>query len=165
MHVAVQVEGVHVVMQPLDFGDFGIGDVFAGEPSCERLQAAHHVEQFGQIALAQLPHAGAAVGQQLDQSFRRQHLQGFPQRRARDAQHLAELPFGNAAAIGNVAFDDVIAQPRQDLVVQRHVLTVGHGRRRNRLRGGIMGSKGFHEREHMPLIWDRRSQKCTQFID
>ena len=71
--------------------------------------------------LAQLPHARAAVGQQLDQAFGRQHFQRLAQRRARDAEHLAELPLRNAAAVGNVALDDVVAQPRQDLVMQRLV--------------------------------------------
>ena len=126
MHVAVQVKAVHFVVQPLDLGDFGVGDVFAGQAPGEAFQPAHDVEQFVEIALAQLPHAGAAVGQQLDQPFGRQHLQRFAQRRAGDAQHLAKLAFGNAAAVGNVAFDDVVAQPRQDLVVQRLVLAVGN---------------------------------------
>ena len=121
----MQVETVHLVMQPLDLGDFGVGDVFAGEPPGEAFQPAHDVEQFAEILLAQLPHPGAAVRQQLDQSFRRQHLQRLTQRRARDAQHLAKLAFGHPAAVGNVAFDDVVAQPGQDLVVQRQVFPGG----------------------------------------
>ena len=44
MHVAMQVKTVHLVMQPLDLGDFGIGDVFAGKPSGETFEAAHHLE-------------------------------------------------------------------------------------------------------------------------
>ena len=34
-------------------------------------------------------------------------------------EHRAELPLGHAAAVGNVALDDVVAQPGQDFVVQR----------------------------------------------
>ena len=145
VHVAVQVEAVHLVMQPLDFGDFGIGDVFAGKPPGKAFQPTHDVEQFGKLALAQLPHPGAAVRQQLDQAFGRQHLQRFAQRRARNGQHLAKLPLRNAAAVRDIALDDVIAQPRQDLVVQRLVLPVGNrtGRKRRR-RGGITGNQGFH---------------------
>src|SRR4030088_2184762 len=33
VHVAMQVEAVHFVMQPLDFGDFPISNVFACETS------------------------------------------------------------------------------------------------------------------------------------
>ena len=96
--------------------------------------------------LAQLPHPGAAVGQQLDQPFGRQHLQRFAQRRARDAQHLAQLPLGNAAAVGNVAFDDVVAQPRQDLVVQRLVFPRGLRAGGKCRRGRVTGNHGFHGR-------------------
>src|SRR5450631_4610843 len=63
VHVAVQVKTIHLVMQPLDLGDFGVADVFAREPPGETLEPAHDVEQFGKIMLAQLPDAGAAVGQ------------------------------------------------------------------------------------------------------
>lgn len=62
VHVAVQVEAVHLVMQPLDLGDFGVGDVFAGEAAGQAFEPAHDVEQFGKIALAQLPNARATVG-------------------------------------------------------------------------------------------------------
>ena len=119
-------------MQPLDLGDFGVADVFAGESPGQALEPAHEVEQFAEVALAQLPHPRAAVGQQLDQAFGRQHLEGFAQRRARDAEHLAELPLGNAAAVGDVALDDVVAQPGQDLAMQRLVFPVGSGARRQR---------------------------------
>ena len=141
VHVAMQVEAVHLVMQPLDLGDLGIGDVFAGEPAGQAFEPAHDVEQFGEILLAQLPHPGAAVRQQFDQSFRRQHLQGLAQRRARDAQHLAKLALGNAAAVGNVALDDVVAQPGQDLVMQRQVFPDG-------FRAGADGRRGVFTGNH-----------------
>ena len=107
-------------------------------------QAAHHVEQFAEIVLAQLPHAGAAVGQQLDQPFGRQYLQRLAQRRARNAQHLAELALRHAAAVGNVALDDVIAQPGQDLVMQRLVFPAGSRLRSQALVEVVsLGIRGF----------------------
>src|SRR6266852_8014492 len=48
VHVAMQVEAVHFVMQPLDSGDFLIGDVFAGETSGKTLKAAHYVKELAQ---------------------------------------------------------------------------------------------------------------------
>ena len=143
MHVAVQVEAVHLVMQPLDLGDLAITDILAGEPAGQRLQAAHHIEQFGEVALAQLPDARTAVRQELDQPFRRQHFQRLAERRARDAQHLAELPLRNAATVGNVALDEVVAQPGQNLVMQRLILALGTGGE-DRLRGGFTGNQRFH---------------------
>ena len=85
MHVAAQVKAVHLVVQPLDLRDLLVGDVFAGQPAGQAFEPAHHVEQFARVPLAQLPHPGAAVGQQIDQSFGRQHLEGLPQRRAGNA--------------------------------------------------------------------------------
>ena len=163
MHVAVQVEAVHLVMQPLDLGDLGVGDVFAGEPPGEAFEPAHDVEQFGEIVLAQLPHARAAVRQQFDQPFGRQHLQRFTQRRARDAQHLAQLPLGNAAAVGNVAFDDVVAQPRQDLVMQRLVFPVGNRAGCDGRRSGITGNHGFHG-GNIGLGGRPSTKNCVQFV-
>lgn len=112
VHIAVQVKPVHLIMQPLDLGDFGIGNVFAGQAPGKTFKPAHDIEQFGKIALAQLPNARAAVGQELDQSFGGQYFQSFTQRRARDAQHLAKLPFGYTAAVRDIAFDDMVSQPR-----------------------------------------------------
>ena len=146
-HVAVQVEPVHLVMQPLYLGDFGVGDVFAGKAPGEAFEPAHDVEQFCQIALAQLPHPGAAVRQQFDQSFRGQHLQGFAQRRARDAQHLAKLAFGNATAVRNVALDDVVPQPGQDLVMQGLVFAAGIRAGAEGCRSSVTGNQRLHEEE------------------
>src|SRR5258707_293689 len=40
VHVAVQVKTVHLVVQPLDLGDFVVGDVFAGQPSGQPFKAS-----------------------------------------------------------------------------------------------------------------------------
>ncbi len=85
----------------------------------ERLEAAHKVKKLSQIRGAQLPHSGSSVRKQFDQSLGRQDLQRFAQRRARNRKHLAKLTFGNARAAGKIALDDIVAQARQDLVVQR----------------------------------------------
>ena len=58
VHVAIEVMAVHLVVQPLDLGDFLVRDVLAGKASGEAFQAGHDVEQLLQIALAQ---AGARV--------------------------------------------------------------------------------------------------------
>src|SRR6266478_3186858 len=62
VHVAVQVKSVHLIMQPLNLGDLGVRDIFAGEAPGKTFELAHDVEQFGKIVLAQLPYAGATVG-------------------------------------------------------------------------------------------------------
>ena len=144
VHIAVQVKSIHLIMQPLDLGDFGIGNVFAGQAPGKTFKAAHDVEQFGKIVLAQLPYARAAVGQELDQSFGRQYFQGLAQRRARDAQHLAKLTFGNSATVRNVAFDDMVAQPRQDLVMQGLVFAAGIRAAGESCRIGIVGNQRLH---------------------
>ena len=60
-------------------------------------------------------------------------------------EHLAELALGDARAVGNVALDDVVAQPQQDLAVKRGLLAVaaaiaaGRGESAPRF-----GNRGFH---------------------
>src|ERR1700730_12885840 len=46
VHVAMQVEAVHFVVQPLDFSDFHIRDAFACESSGERSKYAHDVNKL-----------------------------------------------------------------------------------------------------------------------
>ena len=165
MHVAMQVKAVHLVMQPLDLGDFGVGDVFAGEAPGETFETAHDLEQFSEIVLAQLPHAGAAVRQQLNQSFGRQYLQRFTQRRARDAQHLAKLAFGHPTATRNVAFDDVVAQTGQDLVMQGQLFRGRDPCRPQPLSTSFHWESGVSWSEHRPR-WDGSSRKkCKQFFE
>ena len=125
VHVAMQVVAVHFVVQPLDLGDFFVGDGLAGKPSGEALQAAHDVEKLLQIALAELAHARAAVRQQFDQALGGKHLERLAQGGAGNSEHFAELPFGNASAVRNVAFDHIVAKPRQDFPVERGLGAVG----------------------------------------
>ena len=127
VHVAIEVMAVHLIVQPLDRGDFLVRDGLAGKASGEAFQAGHDVEKLLQIPLAKLAHACAAVGQEFDQALRSQDLERLAQRRSGDSKHLAELPFGNACALWNVAFDHVIAKPQQDFAVQRGLLAVRTG--------------------------------------
>src|SRR5882757_8427039 len=77
VHVAMQVEAVHFVMQALDFGNFPLSDVFACQSSGKTLQSAHDIKELAQLVLAQLPDARPPVGQQIDQSFRCQDFQSL----------------------------------------------------------------------------------------
>ena len=52
----------------------------------------------------------SAVGPKLDEALRRENLQGFPQRRARDAEALAQGGFGDALALGELTPGDDAAQ-------------------------------------------------------
>ncbi len=118
MHVAVQIVAIHFVVQPLDRGNFLVRDGFAGQSPGEALQPGHHVEQLLEVALAELAHPGAAIGQEFDQALGGQHLERFTQRRSGNSQHFAELPLRNAGALRDVAFDHIVAKPQQDLAVQ-----------------------------------------------
>src|SRR5260370_2042601 len=84
VQVAAQIERVHRVMESFNFGDFLLGDAFAGEPAGQRLEAAHQVEKVANILLAEATYAGTALPQKLDQSFRSQNLQRFPHRGPRN---------------------------------------------------------------------------------
>ena len=166
VHVAAQIEAVHFVMQPLDPGDLLVGDVFAGETPGKSLQAAHHVKQLAQFALAQLPDARAPVGQQIDQPFRRQNLQGLAQRRAGDPEHGAQLALRHTAAVRDVALHDVVAQAGEDFVVQRGFLAAGGGAGPGfgRQGSGVAGNHGFHGRTIMregPIVDQKLNAKFS----
>jgi hypothetical protein len=60
----------------------------------------------------------AAVGQQVDQAFGGQPLDGFAQRRARHVQLLAQFTLVELGAGRDAAFDQQLAQPLRHLVVQ-----------------------------------------------
>jgi hypothetical protein len=51
----------------------------ASELAGERLERAHHSQGFRQAHGVQLRDDGAAVGQQLDQTFRGEYLEGLAQ--------------------------------------------------------------------------------------
>ena len=145
MHVAAQVVAIHLVMQPLDLGDFRVGDVFAGQPAGEA-SSPPITRTVREFALAELAHAGAAIRQQFDQSFGRQHLQGFAQRRARNAEHLAKLAFGNARAVREGCLRRYSRAAASRISPCRDGSSAG-GRRRSRRRGDrtlVSGISGFH---------------------
>src|SRR3981081_1712572 len=117
VHVAMQVEAVHFVMQALDFGNFLISDVFACQASGKTLQSAHDIKELAQLVLAQLPDARSPVGQQIDQSFRCQDFQSRASRRAGDPERGPQRTLGQAAAVWDVALHDVVPQSRENLGV------------------------------------------------
>ena len=85
-------------------------------------------------------------------------------RRARDLQHLAKLAFGHAAAVRNVAFDDVVAQPGQDFVVQRLVFPGGIRPGSDRLSTWRHWESGVSWPEHTPRWAGPSIKNCTQFM-
>jgi hypothetical protein len=90
-----------------------------------------------------LPHARAAIGQQIDQPFGGQNFQGLAQRRARNPEHGAQLALRHPAAVGDVALDDIVAQAGEDLVVQRGFLAAAAASDRTGRAVASLGIRGF----------------------
>ena len=84
-----------------------------------RFQAGHHFEGVEHVGFAQRHGDRAAVGQQLDQAFGRQHLDRFAQRRARDLQHFGQLALVELGAGRDAVFHQHLAQALRHLLVQR----------------------------------------------
>src|SRR5262245_37252796 len=171
VHVAIEIVAVHLVVQPLDRSDFLVGDGFAGEAPGEAFEARHYVEKLLQVPLAELAHPRAAVGQELDQALRRQHLERLAQRRPGDPKHLAELPLGNTRAARNVAFHYIVAQPQQDLPVQRGLLAIGlgdwHPAFRNRgfhLHNGSLRNLRRRRSKSNTRIWLKRQKMNAKYL-
>ena len=70
----------------LDLVQFGIGDALRREFARLRFQPGHDFEGVQDIGFGQFHRDRAPIGQQFDQAFGCQHLDGFAQRRTRDAQ-------------------------------------------------------------------------------
>ena len=99
------------------------------------------------------------LGRSSIRPFRRQHLERLAQRRSGDPKHLAELPFGNAGALWNVAFDHVVAKPQQDFAVQRGLLAVGDWV----IGTPVFGNRGFHlHNSSLRNLRRRRSKSNTK---
>ena len=84
------------------------------------------------------------------------------------AEHLAELPLGNAGSFRDIALDHVVAQPQQDLAMERGLGTVFLAvaaicaGRRDRNPG--VGNRGFHLQHNSLPVWSRRRpQSNTKF--
>ena len=128
-HVLADVVAVHLVVGRLDGADLVVGDVLAGQTPRQSLQPAHHVEQLADALDTHLADARATVGQQVDNALGGQDLDRLAQGGARNAEHLAQLALGNPRPVRKVAVGDVVAQPGQDLGVQRcgNALAIAQG--------------------------------------
>ena len=121
----LQIEAIHLVMQPLDLGDFLVRDGLAGKASGEAFQAAHDVEKLAPDPArsswrTRAPRLGSS-------SINPSAARTFSASRSgvREIPSISQsCRSGTRAALWNVAFDDVIAQPHQDFVVQRGLLAV-----------------------------------------
>jgi hypothetical protein len=89
----------------------------ASSPDCAS-RPRHHLEGVQDIGFRQRDGHGAAVGQQFDQAFGGQHLDGFAQRRARHVQQLRELALVELGAGCDGTFDQHLAQAMRHLFVQ-----------------------------------------------
>src|SRR5260370_1059407 len=88
--------------------------------SCQRPpQGSHHLKEIGRVLAGELGHARAAVGEQGDEAFASQHLEGLAQRSARDAEELAEVFLRDFAAWLEPALHDHVADARHGFVVER----------------------------------------------
>ena len=105
-------------MQGFELLNAGGVDPRGGERADHRLQAAQDVDDLLQLLDGQRRHRGTAVGQDLDQPLGRQDLEALAQRRARDAELLAQQPLVEALPGAQHALDDQVAQPVDHDVVQ-----------------------------------------------
>jgi len=108
--VAAGVAGLHFESQRTDFGDFLVADALAGQFAGQGFQGAHDFEAFAYVFFRQRGHLGAAIGLHLHQPIGREQAEGFPQRRARDLQAIAQRALVQAGAGGQFPFDDHLAQ-------------------------------------------------------
>lgn len=119
IEIAAQIEAVHLVVQGLDRGELGLGDLLASQAPGQGLEPAYDVKQLGQFALAEAADARATVRKKVDEPFRGQDLQGLAEGRARDTELLAELTLGHAGAVAQAPLDDEVPQARQHLSMER----------------------------------------------
>ena len=73
--IAAEKGRLHLAMSGFQIADFRLGNIFAGEPSGERLKRADDLEQVLDIRQRQSHDPGAAIGKDLDQSFGGKYLQ------------------------------------------------------------------------------------------
>jgi len=105
-------------MHGLDLGQLGFGDALRGQLARLRFQPGHDLKGIQYVVLGQLDGNGAAIGQQLDQSFGRQHLDGFAQRCARDIENRAEFALIKFGARCDAVFNQHLAQSVRRLLMQ-----------------------------------------------
>jgi hypothetical protein len=110
--------GQHLEVQGPHLGQFLLADALRGQLAGHALQPGQHFEGLQHIGLIQ-PHGhGATVGDQIHQPFGGQQLDGFAQRRARDAQLLAQGALMELGPGRYAPFHQPGAQPRGHLLMQ-----------------------------------------------
>ena len=117
--VAPGVGGQHFKMHGLDFIQLGWCDSLRGQFARLRFQTGHDLKSVQHIGFAQQDGNGPPVGQQLNQPFGGQHLDGFAQRRARDIEHFTQFALIELGARRNAVFNQHLAQAVRHLLMQR----------------------------------------------
>ncbi len=105
--------------QPPQIGEIGLVHAHARELAREPFQCRHHFEGMTDIFRRQGHHLGTAIGELHQKPVRRQHAESLPQRRARHAQPLAQLPLVEACARRQIAFDDQCTEALRRRLGQR----------------------------------------------
>lgn len=77
MHVPMQVESIHFMMEPFNFGILIIRDAFARESTGQRFETTYKIKEITDIMFVQHAYSRASIGQELNESFRSQDFQGF----------------------------------------------------------------------------------------
>ncbi len=95
-------------MQSADLADFLVSGVLANERRGHRFQLFENIKHISRRLRSECGDNRSTAGYQLNQAFRRQHLEGFAQRCPRDAELFAELPFMDAHSGGQRTIDDHI---------------------------------------------------------
>ena len=93
------------------------------------LQRLADFKQFLDVLLRELRGARAAIGQQYDKPFGREHLERLAQRGARYRERRAQLAFGNSRAGRNFALRQDVPEAGNHLVM--HHIEVSSGTRWN----------------------------------
>ena len=105
------MRGFHFRLQRAQIGDVVVGHPCHREFACQPFQGGHDLEAIAHIVRRQGHDLRTAIGKLNQQPVGRQHAEGFPHRRARDAQALAEFALVQLGARLQPAFDDQGAQP------------------------------------------------------
>lgn len=117
--IAPREAGHHFVVQRADLGQFLVGDAPGRQLARHALEHGQHLEGVDHVGLGELHRHRPAVGQQVDQPFGGQQLDGLAQRCARHPQLQAQLALVELGAGRDVALHQHGAKARGDLVVQR----------------------------------------------
>ena len=131
-------------MQRADFGERIVADALGREPARQALEGRQQLERVDDVGLVEPDGDGTPVRQEIDEPFGRDQLDRFAKRRTRHLQPLAQGPFVQLRAGGDLAFDQHRPQPRGDLIVQRDGMDMQH-----------VGHAILVERKHFACILTR----------